>query len=113
MRMQKRIRNLALCMVLTAMSSVPASAEAKSALTAEEELAQLLNVDESQYHLETRGNVQLIVPGHVLLDGNYENGELVNGSVYYSVEDALEGVKRDKEEANMICQDAAKEWRIK
>ncbi len=49
--MQKRIRNLALCMVLTAMSSVPASAEAKSTLTAEEELAQLLNVDESQYHL--------------------------------------------------------------
>lgn len=101
--MRKNIGFLGLCFMLTITSPMPVIVNAETALSPEEELEQLLEVNESQYHLETRGQAELIAPGHDLLDGRYDNGELVNGSVYYSVEDAIAGVKRDKMEAKSIC----------
>ncbi len=101
--MRKSIGIFGLCLMLTMVSPISVFANAETMLSPEEELEQLLEVNESQYHLETRGQAELISPGHELLDGKYDNGELVNGSVYYSVEDALAGVKRDKLEAKSIC----------
>lgn len=91
--------------VLAVGLSIAGIAFAGTKQSPEEELAALLHVDESQYHLQTRGQARLIVPGDPLLDGNYKNGELVNGSVYHSVEEALAGVKRDKIEAKIICEE--------
>lgn len=101
--MRKNIGVFGLCLMLTIASPISVVANTETMLSPEEELEQLLEVNESQYHLETRGQAELISPGHELLDGKYDNGELVNGSVYYSVEDALAGVKRDKLEAKSIC----------
>lgn len=104
--MIKKFRVLTLCMALTMISPVAVMAEtdnSQTEISAEAELAQLLELDETQYTLATKGSVELIVPGDYLLDGNYENGELVNGSIYYSVEEALAGVKQDKTEAQRIC----------
>lgn len=101
--MRKNIGIFGLCLMLTIAFPISVVANTETMLSPEEELEQLLEVNESQYHLETRGQAELISPGHELLDGKYDNGELVNGSVYYSVEDALAGVKRDKLEAKSIC----------
>lgn len=104
--MIKKFRVLTLCMALTMVSPVAVLAETvnnETEISAEAELAQLLGEDESQYNLQIKGSVELITPGDYLLDGNYKNGELVNGSIYYSVEEALAGVKQDQIEAQRIC----------
>ena len=101
--MFKSIRILLLCFAMAPVLPMAAMAYTETTMSPEEELAQLLEVDESQYQLSTRGQAVLIVPGDPLLDGNYENGELVNGGIYHSVQEAIAGVKQDKIDAREIC----------
>lgn len=49
-----------------------------------------------QYDLETFGSATAISPDDYLLDGNFENGELVNGGIYFNEDDAIAGVEQDK-----------------
>ncbi len=59
----------------------------------------------SQNILSTYGSVTLLQEDDYLLDGNFENGELVNGSIYHSREEAEAGLLRDKEFENQIWAD--------
>lgn len=52
-----------------------------------------------QYDVETFGSATAIPPDDYLLDGNYENGELVNGGIYFSESEALAGMERDRQDA--------------
>ena len=101
--MKRKFSIFLVCAALLSVSTTVAMAANETNDDVKEaELAALLNIDESQYNLPTTGNATLIVPGDPLLDGEYENGELVNGSIYYSIDDAIEGVKRDKIEAKNL-----------
>ena len=43
------------------------------------------------------------------MDGNYENGELINGSIYHSEAEAVEGVKQDRIMARTIANSSESE----
>lgn len=68
---------------------------------AKEDLWQYLRAlqESVQYGGKTTGTATSISWDDYLLDGNYENGELVNGDVYYSVEDAFQGYQKDLSDA--------------
>lgn len=59
----------------------------------------------SQNISSTYGSATLLQEDDYLLDGNFENGELVNGSIYYSKEEAEAGLLRDKEFENQKWMD--------
>ena len=54
-----------------------------------------------QYDVETFGSATAISADDYLLDGNFENGELVNGSIYYDESEVEAGIARDRELAKM------------
>lgn len=64
-----------------------------------------------QYDLQLFGNATAISEDDYLRDGDFSNGELVNGSIYFSEADAKAGVQRDREEArryaNAVPEDTA------
>ena len=80
---------LALILVLSTTSALSFSSMA-------EEVSLLDSLPAVQYEVETRGNAETLSEDDYLLDGNYENGELVNGSIYHSEAEAVEGVKQDR-----------------
>lgn len=65
-----------------------------SSIAAEKTL--LESLPDVQYDAPTWGSAEAIPKDDYLLDGNYENGELINGSIYHSEEEAIEGVKQDQ-----------------
>jgi len=70
---------------------------------AREDLWQYLrSLQESVYYGgNTTGTATLISWDDYLLDGDYENGELINGGIYYSMEDAFRGYQKDRMDALM------------
>lgn len=69
-----------------------------------EEASLLDSLPAIQYDVETRGNAETLSEDDYLLDGNYENGELVNGSIYHSESEAVEGVKQDRIMAKALAE---------
>ena len=93
---------LALILVLSTTSALSFSAMA-------EEVSLLDSLPAVQYEVETRGNAETLSEDDYLLDGNYENGELINGSIYHSEAEAVEGVKQDRIMARTIANSSESE----
>lgn len=93
---------LALILVLSTTSALSFSSMA-------EEVSLLDSLPAVQYEVETRGNAETLSEDDYLLDGNYENGELINGSIYHSEAEAVEGVKQDRIMARTIANSSESE----